>query len=177
MYIAGIPTRHAGSIILRIAYGYIAKDRDDPFIEAGNTAMASFNAGCKPGAYMVNQMPIRMSYPNLSSLYSCLGQSNTSPNGSPEPTSRRSQEWNVRCMVPWSTFPSTTSRNRWYVSLSDSKELCQCLPSSQAAGTAEDSFTSRWLQKKLSAEDEDILIHASGSMFGGGGETVSYILF
>ncbi|KAJ7575001.1 hypothetical protein C8J56DRAFT_458033 [Mycena floridula] len=44
--------------------------------------------------------------------------------------------------------------------------------SQMAAATAEPSFTSRWLEQGLSAEDEDVLKHASRSMFGGGGETV-----
>jgi hypothetical protein len=50
--------RHAGAIILRVAYGYVAKDHDDEFVEAGNVAMKSFNEGCTPGAYMVNNLPI-----------------------------------------------------------------------------------------------------------------------
>ncbi|KAJ7598124.1 cytochrome P450 [Mycena floridula] len=50
--------QHAGSIVLRVAYGYTAKDTDDPFIKAANEAMESFNKGCAPGTYMVNQLPI-----------------------------------------------------------------------------------------------------------------------
>ncbi|KAJ7584293.1 hypothetical protein C8J56DRAFT_829584 [Mycena floridula] len=38
--------------------------------------------------------------------------------------------------------------------------------SQMAAGTAEPSFTSRWLEQGLGAEDEDVLKHASRSMFG-----------
>jgi hypothetical protein len=37
----------------------------------------------------------------------------------------------------------------------------------QAAGTAEESFAGNWLKKNLSPEEEDILTHAAGSMFGG----------
>ncbi|KAF9012110.1 cytochrome P450 [Hymenopellis radicata] len=48
---------HAGAIILRVAYGYEVKDNDDEFVKAGNDAMVSFNKGCSPGAFMVNQMP------------------------------------------------------------------------------------------------------------------------
>ncbi len=38
---------------------------------------------------------------------------------------------------------------------------------SQASGTAEDSFTAKWLKRKLSLEDEEILRHGSGAMLGG----------
>lgn len=51
--------RHAGAIILRVAYGYTAKDENDEFIRAGNIAMDSFNEGCSPSRFMVNQVPIR----------------------------------------------------------------------------------------------------------------------
>ena len=54
-----ISSSHAGAIILRVAYGYQVKDHGDEFVKAGNDAMDSFNKGCSPGAFMVNQMPIR----------------------------------------------------------------------------------------------------------------------
>ncbi|KAF8911208.1 cytochrome P450 [Mucidula mucida] len=54
--------QHAGAIILRVAYGYTVKDHDDEFVKAGNDAMDSFNKGCSPGVFMVNQMPFVLRY-------------------------------------------------------------------------------------------------------------------
>ncbi|KAK7029402.1 hypothetical protein VNI00_014656 [Paramarasmius palmivorus] len=45
------------------------------------------------------------------------------------------------------------------------------------AGTAEDSFTSKWLLRNLSGEDKDILKHGAGAMFGAGGETTAIALY
>ncbi|KAF8909957.1 cytochrome P450 [Mucidula mucida] len=42
-----------------------------------------------------------------------------------------------------------------------------------ASGTAEDSFTAKWLKRKLSLEDEEILRHGSGAMLGAGSETTA----
>ncbi|TRM57229.1 cytochrome P450, partial [Schizophyllum amplum] len=48
---------HAGAIVLRVAYGYHADEEHDPIIRAGNEAMASFNKGSSPSAFLVNTMP------------------------------------------------------------------------------------------------------------------------
>ncbi|KIY61912.1 cytochrome P450 [Cylindrobasidium torrendii FP15055 ss-10] len=48
---------HAGAIILRVAYGYEALENDDPMVKVGNEAMDTFNKGCAPGSFMVNQIP------------------------------------------------------------------------------------------------------------------------
>ncbi|KAJ7584337.1 cytochrome P450 [Mycena floridula] len=134
--------QHAGAIVLRVSYGYTAKDQDDPFIKAGNDAMESFNKGCAPGTYMVNQMPILRYIP----------------------------EW-----FPGAGFQKQARLWRpLYPAMIDLP--FNFVKSQMAAGTAEPSFTSRWLEKGLSAEDEDVLKHASGSMFGGGGETTAVVV-
>jgi len=43
----------------------------------------------------------------------------------------------------------------------------------KAAGTAEESFVAKWLRRNLSPSAQNELMYAAGSMFGGGGETVS----
>ncbi|KAG7094385.1 hypothetical protein E1B28_007985 [Marasmius oreades] len=131
--------QHAGAIILRVAYGYTAKDYDDPFVNAGNTAMDSFNKGCTPGAYMVNNLPILQYIP----------------------------EW-----VPGAGFQKQARLWRPLFGLMVDTPF-NYVKQELSAGTAEDSFTARWLKKGLSDEDEDILRYAAGSMFGGGGETTA----
>ncbi|KAK7023504.1 hypothetical protein VNI00_016722 [Paramarasmius palmivorus] len=131
--------QHAGAIVLRVAYGYVAKDHDDEFVEAGNVAMKSFNEGCTPGAYMVNNLPILQHVP----------------------------EW-----VPGAGFQKVARLGRpLFGNMVDTP--FNFVKRELAAGTAEDSFTAKWLKKGLSEEDEDILKYASGSMLGGGGETTA----
>ncbi|THU82832.1 cytochrome P450 [Dendrothele bispora CBS 962.96] len=131
--------RHAGAIILRVAYGYRAKDHDDEFIKAGNTAMQSFNEGCSPSRFMVNQLPILQYVP----------------------------EW-----MPGAGFQRTARLWRPLYSIMV-KTPFNFVKEQLAAGTAEDSFAGNWLKKHLSSEEEDIVMHAAGSMFGGGGETTA----
>ncbi|KIY72390.1 cytochrome P450 [Cylindrobasidium torrendii FP15055 ss-10] len=46
------------SVLLRIIYGYDAKDQDDDFVKAGYAGMRTFNLGCAPAAkYAVNVIP------------------------------------------------------------------------------------------------------------------------
>ncbi|KAF5358663.1 hypothetical protein D9758_007688 [Tetrapyrgos nigripes] len=131
--------QHAGAIILRVAYGYKAKDRDDEFIRAGNNAMESFNEGCSPSRFMVNQLPILQYIP----------------------------EW-----VPGAGFQKTARLWRPLYGLMV-KIPFDFVKQQMAAGTAEESFTRNLLKTGLSPEEEDILMHAAGSMFGGGGETTA----
>jgi len=134
--------QHAGAIILRVAYGYMAKDKDDEFIKAGNDAMDSFNKGCAPGTFMVNQMPILRYVP----------------------------EW-----FPGAGFQKMA--RLWLPLYPAMVDLpFNFVKQEIAAGTAEPSFTARCLQKSLTAEEEDVLKHASGSMLGGGGETTATVV-
>ncbi|KAI3611715.1 cytochrome p450 [Moniliophthora roreri] len=50
--------RHAGAIVLRVAYGYKAKDNNDPIVIAANEAMETLSKSLAPGAFLVNQIPI-----------------------------------------------------------------------------------------------------------------------
>ncbi|KAJ8096416.1 hypothetical protein PM082_011579 [Marasmius tenuissimus] len=131
--------QHAGAIVLRVAYGYTAKDYDDEFVDAGNTAMKSFNEGCTPGAFMVNNLPALRFIP----------------------------EW-----VPGAGFQKQA--RLWRPLFGKMVDMpFEFVKKQLSAGTAENSFTATWLNKGLSEEDEDILRYASGSMFGGGGETTA----
>ena len=49
--------RTAGSIILRISYGYDVQDTDDPFIELADKATDQFSLSTAPGAFMVDLIP------------------------------------------------------------------------------------------------------------------------
>ncbi|KAF8882785.1 cytochrome P450 [Mucidula mucida] len=42
-----------------------------------------------------------------------------------------------------------------------------------AAGTAEESFTAKWLKQNISSEDEEILLHGAGALLGAGAETTA----
>ncbi|KAJ7598144.1 cytochrome P450 [Mycena floridula] len=134
--------QHAGAIVLRVAYGYIAQESDDPYIKAGNDAMESFNKGCAPGAYMVNQIPI------------------------------------LRYLPEW--FPGADFKRMarlWRPLFSAMVDLpFNFVKRQMAEGMAESSFTSRWLNKDLSKEDEDILRFAAGSVFAGGSDTTAVVV-
>uniref|UniRef100_A0A0W0F3X1 Cytochrome P450 n=1 Tax=Moniliophthora roreri TaxID=221103 RepID=A0A0W0F3X1_MONRR len=133
--------QHAGAIILRVAYGYTAKDKDDEMIKAANDAMATLGPAIAPGYFLVNQIPI------------------------------------LRFVPEWFPGANFKRQARIWAPLYDAmvdipfNYVIQQL----SAGTAEESFTAKWLQRNLSDEDKDILKHGSGAMFGAGSETASLI--
>ncbi|KAF8624471.1 hypothetical protein AX15_005855 [Amanita polypyramis BW_CC] len=49
--------RTAGSIILRITYGYDVKEGKDPLLSAANQALEQFSLSAYPGAFLVNIIP------------------------------------------------------------------------------------------------------------------------
>lgn len=49
--------RTAGTIILRIAYGYEVKENNDPFIDLADRAVHQFSRSSTLGAFMVDDMP------------------------------------------------------------------------------------------------------------------------
>lgn len=50
------------SVLLRILYGYDAKDENDELVRKGQAGMRTFNLGCAPAAkYAVNVVPARKS--------------------------------------------------------------------------------------------------------------------
>ncbi|KIK55470.1 hypothetical protein GYMLUDRAFT_1018177 [Collybiopsis luxurians FD-317 M1] len=53
----------------------------------------------------------------------------------------------------------------------------QAVKEQLAEGTAEDSFTAKWLRRNLSTEEERDLKFASSSMFGAGSETTAVTLY
>ena len=44
-----------------ISYGYPVKERDDPIVNAVEAANKQFSECCKPGAFMVDMIPLRKS--------------------------------------------------------------------------------------------------------------------
>ncbi|KAG1753727.1 cytochrome P450 [Suillus paluster] len=56
--------RHAaGVIILRISYGYDAKENNDPFVDLAARAMDQFSRAIAPGAFMVDVIPSLIKVP------------------------------------------------------------------------------------------------------------------
>ncbi|KAF8810286.1 cytochrome P450 [Phlegmacium glaucopus] len=47
----------AGAIILRISYGYEAKEKDDPFVTLADEAMQQFSLAAAPGSFLVDIFP------------------------------------------------------------------------------------------------------------------------
>ena len=51
----------AGAIIVRITYGYEAQENGDPIIALAESAVGYFSDFNKPGAYLVDFIPLCMS--------------------------------------------------------------------------------------------------------------------
>jgi hypothetical protein len=58
---------YTGSVILRIAYGYKAKDRDDPLVHHVEKCVEDLGFILTPGAWIVDFLPICK--PNVSYLF------------------------------------------------------------------------------------------------------------
>ena len=56
---SGLSISSAGSIIVRIAYGYETREKDDPIIALADAAMRHFKRLRDPGTYMVDFIPLR----------------------------------------------------------------------------------------------------------------------
>ncbi|KIY69838.1 cytochrome P450 [Cylindrobasidium torrendii FP15055 ss-10] len=136
--------RHAGAIILRITYGYTAKDYDDEVITAVNKAMHTLVVATHPGlrGFLVDQFPILASLP----------------------------EW-----VPGTHFKRLG--REWAALYENMLDLPlnytrQCLKD----GTAENSFSAKWLRRGLPKDEEELLRHAAGSLEAAGAETTAVAL-
>ncbi|KAF9029141.1 cytochrome P450 [Hymenopellis radicata] len=131
--------RHAGGIILKVAYGYELEAREgiDPMVQIVNTAMENFNKATAPGGFLVNHMHILMKVP----------------------------DW----------FPGAGFKRQGRAWAKDYWRMVDVpfnyVKAQLAAGTAEESFTARWLKQNISYEDELNLKHTSSSMFGAGVDT------
>ncbi|KAF8187480.1 cytochrome P450 [Pholiota molesta] len=55
--LAGHVRHTAGALILRIAYGYKVKEKDDPFVNTADVAMEQFGLSTAPGGFLVNLVP------------------------------------------------------------------------------------------------------------------------
>lgn len=47
------------SMILRIAYGYVVQETDDPFVKTSDEAMSQVSEAATPGNFLVNIIPAR----------------------------------------------------------------------------------------------------------------------
>jgi len=70
-------------------------------------------------------------------------------------------------------FHSNLRRTRWYAHYTHPLSAFSIFVVEKVAGTAEESFVAKWLKRDLSPSAQNELMYAAGSMFGGGGETVS----
>jgi hypothetical protein len=59
---SGRPTSSSGAIIVRIAYGYEAQEKDDPIIALADSAMRNFKRLREPGLYTVDFIPLCIGY-------------------------------------------------------------------------------------------------------------------
>ena len=50
--------RFTGAIIVRITYGYELQEKEDPMIALAESTVASFASFNKPGAYLVDSIPL-----------------------------------------------------------------------------------------------------------------------
>ncbi|KAF8817026.1 cytochrome P450 [Phlegmacium glaucopus] len=128
----------AGAIIMRIAYGYHVKERNDPFLAQVNEAVDQFSLSTAPGGFMVNLVP----------------------------SLRHLPAW-----FPGAGFKQTAAL--WAQSLITMVEQPHQLVKQQmAAGTAESSFTSRFLDDSpITAEQEHDIKWSAASLYSGGADT------
>ncbi|KAK7029404.1 hypothetical protein VNI00_014658 [Paramarasmius palmivorus] len=148
--------QHAGAIVLRVAYGYTAKDQDDEFIKAANDAMKTLGPAIAPGHYLVNQIPIRLCFLDFTITIAHA-------------------QFPVRFVPEWLPGASFKRQARqWAPLYNDMIDIpFNYVLKQLSAGIAEESFTAKWLQRNLPDEDKDILKHGSGAMFGAGTETTA----
>ena len=100
-------TSNAGTIILKVAYGYTVKEgKEDPFVELADKVMHVISLVANPGAYIVDTIPA------CKPLSQCLQ------------LSRNSHVIKVRYLPEWfpgATFFEEAKRYRNYVTESVSK--------------------------------------------------------
>ncbi|KAJ7600300.1 cytochrome P450 [Mycena floridula] len=130
---------HAGSMILKAAYGYDIQESGDTFVKIANKAMENFNKSTAPGAFLVNQFPILVEVPDWfpGAGFKRLGKS-------------WAKDYWAMLNIPFNYVKRQMEE-----------------------GTAQDSFTARWLSRNLSKELELDLKGTSGAMFGAGVETTA----
>jgi len=145
--------RHAGAIILRVAYGYEVEEENDPFVNIANTAMSNFNTCTAPGAFLVNQMPFLLNVPDWfpGAGWKKLGK-------------LWAKDYWAMVDVP---FEYVKKQLVGILFLTDKRDTPSHILCFKAAGTAEDSFTAKWLKQNISTQEELDLKFASSSMFGG----------
>ena len=74
--------KEAGSVILKITYGYNTEPRgEDPFVNLASKTMAEFADATVPGRYAVDLFPFRKSALLVAKIFSDLFQSDTCQTG------------------------------------------------------------------------------------------------
>ncbi|THH18030.1 hypothetical protein EW146_g2895 [Bondarzewia mesenterica] len=133
----------AGAIILTVSHGYLVKEHDDPFILNADIATDQFSRATEPGAFLVDMVPALRHVP----------------------------EW-----FPGAGWKRTAKK--WIVDLQRMADMPHeyvkqqmAFASSQASGTALPSFTSSYLDQKLTPEQEHNVKWAAASLYSGGADT------
>ncbi|KAJ7748816.1 cytochrome P450, partial [Mycena maculata] len=132
---------YAGSVILRVTYGYQTAPQNDKFLLLAEKVMAAFSLASQPGAWVVDILPWLRHLPSW-----CPGTN----------FKQTAAVWNQMHMeVVEGPFD-------WALSNQDSPDLVQ------------PNFVSTILSQSpaaLSADDRELLLWASASLFGGGADT------
>jgi hypothetical protein len=86
--------REAGSVILKITYGYTTQARgNDPFVDLAGKTMAQFAEAAVPGKWMVDIFPFCKYYGPIAVYFmSDRGQCNICQVGSQEPVSKKRRD-------------------------------------------------------------------------------------
>ena len=63
--------RFAGSLFLRLAYGYQVDDENDPLISLADEAVDIFVKASAPGAFLVDFIPICMCIHGILYIWNC----------------------------------------------------------------------------------------------------------
>ncbi|KAF7336093.1 Cytochrome P450 [Mycena venus] len=134
---------YAGSVILRVTYGYQTAPRDDKFLLLAERVMAAFSLASQPGAWAVDIIPWRRSFGKFATaiidhLFSCL----------------------VRHLPSW--LPGTKFKQTAAIWAQLNMDVVEGPFNWALAHQSPDV---------LSEDDQDLPLWAAASLFGGGADT------
>lgn len=106
--------RAAGSIILRISYGYETADGKDSLVDLAETVMDGFATTLRPGAFLVDLLPIREELLHIPALSLTLIKSSTYHIGfRVSPSNERLTNGDKIFRASW-RYHTHWSRHLWY---------------------------------------------------------------
>ncbi|TFK46242.1 cytochrome P450 [Heliocybe sulcata] len=139
--LAKLVRHYAGSVILKVTYGYQTKPEDDPFLLLAEKVMGAFSIASKPGNWLVDFVPW------LRHLPDCV------PGTHFKQVARELSALHMQVIEgPY----------HWALARQDTPEVIK------------PNFVSTVMSRKagsLTAEENEILLWSSASLFGGGADT------